>query len=151
MKSTRLYHIVLVLVLISGLGFLSGCRHRSPEQRAEWITAKIASKLELSDVQKTELNSFKDELLKKRKELHQSRMTIHEELINQLGLEKIDQENLKEVIRKEEARLDETISLFVERLAAFHASLTPKQREKLIELVKECERHKGKYYHYWGK
>ena len=148
MNSKRLYHITLVLVLIAGFGILSGCRYRSPEKRAEWITGKIASKLELSNEQKKELNSFRDELLEKKKELHQSRITIREELINQLGHEKIDQEYLKEVIKKEEARLDETISLFVERLAGFHTSLTPKQREKLIELVKECERHKHKYYRY---
>ena len=140
--------MTLVLVLIAGLGILSGCRHWSPEKRAEWITGKIASKLELNDMQKKELNSFRDELLEKKKELHQSRMTIREELINQIGHEKIDQEYLKEVIKKEEARLDETISLFVEGLAGFHASLTPKQREKLIELVKECDGHKRKYHHY---
>lgn len=148
MNSKRLYQITLVLVFITGLGVLSGCRDRSPEKRAEWITGKIASKLELSEVQKKELNSFRDELLVKRKELHQSRMTILEELISQLGHEKIDQEYLTEVIKKEEARLDETIALFVERLAGFHTSLTPKQREKLIELVKECDGHKSKYYHY---
>ena len=148
MNRKRFYHMTLVLVLIAGLGILSGCRHRSPEKRAEWITGKIASKLELNDMQKKELNSFRDELLEKKKELHQSRMTIREELINQIGHEKIDQEYLKEVIKKEEARLDETISLFVEGLAGFHASLTPKQREKLIELVKECDGHKRKYHHY---
>ena len=148
MNRKRFYHMTLVLVLIAGLGILSGCRHWSPEKRAEWITGKIASKLELNDMQKKELNSFRDELLEKKKELHQSRMTIREELINQIGHEKIDQEYLKEVIKKEEARLDETISLFVEGLAGFHASLTPKQREKLIELVKECDGHKRKYHHY---
>ena len=148
MNRKRFYHMTLVLVLIAGLGILSGCRHWSPEKRAEWITGKIASKLELNDMQKKELNSFRDELLEKKKEIHQSRMTIREELINQIGHEKIDQEYLKEVIKKEEARLDETISLFVEGLAGFHASLTPKQREKLIELVKECDGHKRKYHHY---
>ncbi len=147
MNRKRLYNITLVFVLLAGIGFLPGCRQKSPEKRAEWITNKIASKLELTEVQKKELNSFRDELLEKRKELHQSRMTIREELLNQLGNEKIDQEHMKEVIRKEEARLDETMSFFVERLAGFHASLTPEQRKKLIELVKEWDGDKGKHEH----
>lgn len=133
MNTKRLYNIVLVLVFLSGIGILSGCGYRSPEKRAEWITEKIASKLELSEVQKKELNAFR------------------EELINQLGHETIDQKYLKEVIRKEETRLDETISLFVERLAGFHASLTPEQREKLTEMVRKWKGHKNKYCRYKEK
>jgi len=148
MNRKRLYHMAWVLIFFSGLGILSGCGHRSPEKRAEWMTEKIASRLELNEAQKSQLNSFRDELLDKRRELHKSRMVIKDELINQLGHEKIDQEYLKEVIKKEEARLDETISLFVERLAEFHGSLTPEQRGKLIGLAKEWEGHEKKYCRY---
>ncbi len=152
MKMKWVYNLALILILISSAGILSGCgHHRSPEKRAIWITEKIASRLDLNESQRAELNSFRDELLAKKKELYKSHMTIHDTLVEQLGHERIDQEHLKEVIRQEDARVDDMISFFVERLASLHSTLSPEQREKLIEMIKEWKDHKHKYYRYRHK
>ncbi len=142
-------YLAVVSILLSGVWIISGCGHRSPEQRAEWMTEKIASKLELNEVQKKQLNSFKDELMDKKRQLRASRSTIEGELIAQLRNEKIDQEHLKEVIAKEEAKLDEMASTFVTQLAEFHDSLTPEQRTKLTEMVEKWEDHRKRHDHYY--
>ena len=55
---------IFSLALIAVFAF-SNCRHRSLEQRAEWIVKKISSDLSLDDKQKSELNRIKKEILDK--------------------------------------------------------------------------------------
>ncbi len=140
-------YLAVVSILLSGVWIISGCGHRSHGERAEWMTEKIASKLELNEAQKKQLNSFKDELMDKKQQLRASRSTIEGELIAQLQSEKIDQEHLKEVIAKEEAKLDEMASTFVTQLTEFHDSLTPEQRIKLIEMVEKWKDHRKKHHY----
>lgn len=139
-------YLAVVSILLSGIWIISGCGHRPHGDRAEWMTEKIVSELELDEAQKKQLNSFRDELKEKRQELRNSRSTIEEELIAQLRNEKIDQEHLKEVIAKEEVKLNEMVSTFVTQLAAFHDSLTPEQRTKLAEMLKKWDNHRQKHH-----
>ena len=143
-------YLAVVSILLSGVWMISGCGYRSPEHRAEQITKKIASKLELNDAQMEQLNRFKDELMDNRRQLHISWLTIEEELIAQLRSEKIDQKHLKEVITMEEAKLEEMVWSFATQLAEFHDSLTPEQRTQLIEMVDKWESHRKGHYHSGG-
>jgi Spy/CpxP family protein refolding chaperone len=142
-------YLALVSILLSVPWIISGCGHRLHGERAEWMTEKIASKLELNEAQKQQLNSFKDELMDKKRELRASRSAVVRELIAQLQSEKIDQEHLKGVIEKEETKLDAMVSTFVTRLAEFHSSLTPEQRTQLVEMVQKWEDHKKKHDHFY--
>jgi protein CpxP len=125
----------IVLIVIVGAWTVSGCAHRSPEKRAEWMTAKISSRLGLNEGQKDRLNGLKNELIEKERELRASRSAFKKELIDQLQGEKIDQEKLREMIKKEEAELDETASDLLARLSEFYDGLTPEQRAELGRIV----------------
>ena len=140
-------YLAVVSILVSAVWIVLGCRYSLHGDRAEWMTEKIASKLELDEAQKVQLNGFKDELMDKKRQLRISRLTIEGELIAQLRNEKIDQEHLKEVITKEKTKLDEMIPIFVTQLAEFHDALTPEQRTKLIEMVERWDAHKKRHYH----
>jgi len=134
-------YLAVVSILMSGVWIISGCGYRSHGGQAERMTEKIASRLELYESQKELLNGLQEELIDDRRQQRISRLTIEGELITQLKNEKIDQGHLKEAIANERAKRDEMISSVVKKLAAFHDSLSPDQRSKLIEIVEEWKTH----------
>lgn len=140
-------YLAVVSILVSGVLMISGCEYHSQGERAEMMTEQIASRLELYESQKEQLNGLKEELIDDRRQLRISGLTIEGKLIDQLHNEKIHQGQLKEVIAKERAKRDEMVSSVVIKLAAFHDSLSPKQRSKLIEMVEEWDSHRKRHYH----
>jgi hypothetical protein len=138
--------LAVVSILVSGVLMIFGCGYNSHGERAEQMTEKIASRLDLYDSQKEQLNGLKEELIDDRRQLRISRLTIEGKLIDQLRNEKIDQGQLKEAIAKERAKRDEMVSSVVIKLAAFHDSLSPKQRSKLIEMVEEWDSHRKRHH-----
>ncbi len=81
------------------------------------------------------MDQIKDELLTKAQQMHADKESMHEELVAQLRSEEIDQGRVKEVIAERRAQMDEIVDLIVVRLAEFHKTLTPEQKEKLIAKI----------------
>jgi Spy/CpxP family protein refolding chaperone len=67
--------------------------------------------------------------------MHADKESMHEELVAQLRSEEIDQVRVKAVIAERRAQMDEIVDLIVVRLAEFHKTLTPEQKEKLIAKI----------------
>jgi Spy/CpxP family protein refolding chaperone len=143
----RTIYFAVVSIMVVGTWIVSGCVSRSHEKRAEWMTEKIASRLELNEEQKDLLNGLRDEWIEKGKELHESRAAIRNELVAQLGSDKIDRDRLTEAVKKEEAKLNEAVSELVARLAVFHDSLTPEQRADLVRIVEKWDGRRRVHHH----
>lgn len=145
MIKTR-FTITLITVLVFGLLFFSGCRRHSHEQKAEFMMDYISETLDLDQSQKAQLNQIKDELLEKGRQMHANRETLHKEFVAQLRSEEIDQTRVKAVIDDHRAQISELIDLMVVRLAEFHRTLTPDQREKLVAKLEDFKKwHHGSY------
>jgi len=128
-------YISVVALLIAGVAGLSGCRRHSHAHKAEFMVDYITDTLDLTESQQEQLNRIKDELMEKAQQMHTDKESMHEELVAQLRSEEIDQALVKVKIAEHRAQMDDIIDLMVVRLAEFHKTLTPEQKEKLIAKI----------------
>ena len=128
-------YILLIGMLISGVALFSGCRRHSHGHKAEFMVDYISETLDLNESQQAQLDQIKDELMAKAQQMHADKESMREELVAQLRSEEIDQVRVKAVIAEHRAQMDEIVDLIVVRLAEFHKTLTPEQKEKLISKI----------------
>jgi len=128
-------YILLIGMLISGVTLFSGCRRHSHGHKAEFMVDYISETLDLNESQQAQLDQIKDELMAKARQMHADKESMHAELVAQLRSEEIDQVRVKAVIAEHRAQMDEIVDLIVVRLAEFHKTLTPEQKEKLISKI----------------
>ena len=138
--------IALIGVFISGALIFTGCRSHSHEGKAEFMIDYIAETLDLTDEQRVQLDGIKDEFIAKAKEMHDQKEVMHDAFMAELRKEEIDQQRLKELISQKRAQMDEMIDLAVVRLAEFHKTLLPEQREKLVAKLEYFhEKHQDRW------
>ena len=128
-------YILLIGMLISGVALFSGCRRHSHGHKAEFMVDYISETLDLNESQQAQLDQIKDELMEKAQQMHADKESMHGELVAQLRSEEIDQVRVKAVIAEHRSQMDEIVDLVVLRLAEFHRTLTPEQKEKLIAKI----------------
>jgi len=128
-------YISLIGMLISGVALFSGCRRHSHGHKAEFMVDYISETLDLNESQQAQLDQIKDELLVKAQGMHADKESMHGELVAQLRSEEIDQVRVKTLVAEHRAKMDEIVDLIVVRLAEFHKTLTPEQKEKLIAKI----------------
>jgi Spy/CpxP family protein refolding chaperone len=128
-------HILLIALLVFGVAVFTGCRQHSYSRKAEFMEDYITEALDLNESQQAQLNQIKEELIDKARQMHANKESMHEELVAQLRSEEIDQVHVKAMIAEHRAQMDEIIDLMVVRLADFHKSLTPEQRDKLVAKI----------------
>ena len=140
MLKKTIYSLV-ILAIISSLLLVSACRHYSPEKRTQWMMKKFTKDLELNDSQKEQLDVFKTEILMKGRELRVAYKNTMEELGLQLRSEEFDKQKVKDAVSRITAPQDEFISLFIEKLADFHSSLTAEQKTILAKKLDKMKNH----------
>ncbi len=134
---------LVVLLLIAGMAAFIGCRRHSHAHKAEFMVDYISETLDLNEIQKERLDQIKDEVMVKAKQMHADKELMREELMAQLKSEAIDKEVVKEMVAKHRARMDEIINLLVDRLAEFHRTLTPEQKDKLVAKLETFKKWHG--------
>ena len=142
MVKKGLYLSLIAFLLISVAGF-AGCRRHSPDQKAEFMVDYVSETLDLNEGQKAYLDQIKDELLEKGVQMRADKATMHSELITQLRSEEIDQGRLKAMVTEHKVKMEELIDLGIEKLAEFHKTLTPEQREKLVAKLESFKKWHG--------
>jgi len=139
--------IIILIVAIAGAAFiLGGCRPKSPEHIMNRVFKDITNKLNLSESQKTQLLSIKNELLEKGREMHEDRENIHKEISELILSDRIDPEEVKAKGKKKHAKMEELLDLTVDRLAEFHATLSPEQKRSLVELMEKHHKRRMKHF-----
>jgi len=124
--------IATICVLISAALVFTGCRSHSHQGKVEFMVDYISETLDLTDPQREQLDGIKEELMAKAQKMHAEKEAMHDEFMAELRKEQIDQQRIKELISQKRSQMDEIIDLAVVRLAEFHSTLTPEQREKLV-------------------
>lgn len=104
----------------------------------------VSETLDLNDSQKDQLNQIKDEVMDKARQMHANKESMGEELVAQLRREEIDKVRVREMIAEHRAQMDEVVDLLVDRLAEFHKTLTPEQKDKLIAKIETFKKWHGK-------
>lgn len=136
--------ILAIIGLGVGLGSLvSGCRHRSPEQRAEWVVKKISNELDLTDAQKPKLQAVADFIVTERKAQEAQREETFTFAMAQVRGERLDKTEIERRVNRKLDEMKQKAPRLVDLVSEFHASLTPEQREKAaskLEKLKDCHR-----------
>lgn len=138
--------ISLICIFISAALVFTGCRSHSAHGKAEFMVDYIAETLDLNDPQRAQLDEIKEEFLAKAKEMHAKKAAMHAELMAELRKEEIDQQRMKELIAQKQEQMAEIMDLAVIRVADFHRTLTPDQKEKLVA---KLEWFHKKHQHKW--
>jgi Spy/CpxP family protein refolding chaperone len=141
---------MIMLVAAGMLGAMSGCahsfRHKSPQERADWLVNKISDELKLNDAQLSKLNALKDELLTVRSDYRKKRSDTKMAIGEMLSQPTLDQTRALALIKDRTQEVNAKAPQVVSAFAAFYDSLTPEQQKKLHDEVTErMKRHHG----YW--
>ena len=129
-----------------GLGLAAcgrhGCRHaHDPAQRAEWVTKKIASELDLNEAQKAKLELVKQEFLAQREKGKQEREEAFRTVLAQIRSKQLDTEKLQALFEQRHKRMGEAAPSVLKKLADFHASLSDEQKEKAAQKLEKFHSH----------
>ena len=136
-------YVSLIAFLFFSVAGLAGCRRHSPHQKAEFMVDYVSETLDLSESQKAHLDQIKDELIEKGIQMRSDKAAMHSELIAQLRSEEIEQERLKAMVTEHRVKMEEMIDLAIVKLAEFHKTLTPEQREKLVAKLESFKKWHG--------
>ncbi len=116
-------------------------RHFSPEKKAEWITSKISSELDLTTEQKAKLDAVKLGALELRK-AHEAERAQHLKEVKDLILsEKLEKTKVKGLMAQRQKAMDEGVNQLFDKVAAFHASLTAEQKAKAVGMIEKFQKH----------
>lgn len=121
-----------------------GCRGGSPEQKAEFVVSKMASKLNLSVEQKTKLEALKAAILAARFDAKGDRQEAISEIRSAILSDRLDAAKAKATIEKHHElrrkKMEDNFEVVFPKLADFHASLTTEQKNKAVAWIDELVR-----------
>lgn len=138
MKSHR-FRILFALLALTGFAG-ANCRpwrHKSPEERAEWIVKRITKELDLNDAQQQTLGRIKDEFIAKHKASRPQMEAQFHALSELIRADSIDQAKLNEIRKKHKAHREAMENFLIEKATEFHKVLTPEQRARAADLVQK--------------
>ncbi len=151
MKSRIKIISIASLFIFSAVAF-TGCgywyKHKSPEEKAEWIANEIQEELELNDSQMTKLSELKVIALDMRKDLKESHVKHKQDITSLLAEETLDQIKLQSMIDNKLEYFSKKSPEVVHALAGFYDSLTLEQKIKLREEWQDmAKKHKRHHWH----
>jgi len=124
---------------------VSGCNHHaSAEKKAEWITKKISSKLDLNEEQESKLEEVKIAFLQSRKKHKEGRKEMLSEIEGLISSDSVAITDIKKLIDRKKSWIDGELPRVFPKIKAFHASLSFEQKKNAVELIRKFKkRHCG--------
>jgi len=147
-------HLVIGLLSIFGIVSLAGCHPGSPfrfrqetgeetaARRIDYVIDKLTKHLDLDTSQEKRLRVMAETFRQETEDLRKGHGESKEEVMALLSQEKVDAEEVQELITAKMEKFKPMIALFSANVAELHALLTKEQRIRLIEKIKAHE-HKG--------
>ena len=135
MKKKRIM-IVITLTAFILIGGVAACKHGHhgggfDEFDLAAATDRIASRLDLTESQKADLEQMAGEIAEKAKDMHADHENRHQELADLVRQDAIDRDVVDQRITEKMESIRQMADFAADRLIAFHQSLTPEQREKI--------------------
>jgi Spy/CpxP family protein refolding chaperone len=144
--NTHFIRAAVGLAILAAVLGASAChRHHTPAERAEWMTGKVAKRLNLDDEQKTKLAAVKDEVLAARAESQKEHRAIMEEVIAQVQSDRLDQAKLAQLIEQHQAGRTRMMQRVLPKVAEWHATLRPEQKAEAVEHIRRWMERHGDY------
>ena len=114
------------------------------------MVERFADKLDLTADQREQFTLMAEEAKRKHGEMYSLRMATRAEVMGELRKETIDKAKIDALYDDVKTRFDELYGLFSERFIAFHRSLTPEQKEKLIAQMEKHHRKRNGFHQRWS-
>lgn len=126
------------------IAFLGASCHRfgkpDPERKAAFINGRISSKLDFNDEQEAKLKGVSDEVVALVKEFKALRDRDHDALVALVKEPELDQAKVLAAVKERREKIEARTPAIVAKLAALHKTLTPEQREEIVEMIED---HRG--------
>lgn len=138
--------IILSGILLSVT--LIGCgHHKTPEEKAEWISNKVTKKLELDEGQQASLKNLTDQVLIARKAIHENKKAHKETLKQIIQQPTLDRDALQNIVSEMTSRINQQSPAVIQALGEFYDGLNDQQREEirehLLEKLEDDHHHHG--------
>ncbi|HEX9934544.1 MAG TPA: Spy/CpxP family protein refolding chaperone [bacterium] len=110
---------------------------RRIEKMSAYFIRQISKKLDLDSRQKAVLTDIRDGIMAEHRRFRQEADTAFQDLLVEIEKDSLDKAVLNRLAQKHQECMEAMHSSAVEKLAAFHASLTPEQKQKLTVMIKK--------------
>jgi Spy/CpxP family protein refolding chaperone len=138
--------VLFVITGIFGIGFAQGFRDKHKGgNHLRFMLEKVAKQLDLNDQQQAEVNKIKDEIKAKMDEKIQKRKDHAAEFEKMFRGDTFDKQKMMDHDKMRETNREEMRTFMIDEMAKFHALLTPGQRNKAADLMKEKQEQMGKF------
>ena len=143
-----------MLVVVTIPLTLVGCRNK--EMNPRHATELATDRLGLNEEQSQKIAPIAKDLFAEKESLEEIRQTISDEILSQMKSETADAEKLEAVLTGSFVQLRAKLPKFANSFAKFHATLTPEQREEIVEKLEKrrkraekvgWDRHRGGFQH----
>lgn len=147
--------IPAAIVTTIGLANVLGCTgyfhklcQKGEFKMHEEIKKKIIKELDLNEDQQAKLDAIHGEIKSQWRFHENSHRQMFETFKSEIRKDTLDQDVLQQMMAQKHERINEVKPLVMEKIVAFHASLTPEQKEKLISRMdKFHEKKKCCHFH----
>jgi len=130
--------VMFIITGVAGFGFARGFydKHRGD---GPWgfMIGKIAGELDLNDQQKAEVEKIRDEIKAKMESNKPDRNNDMAEMEQMFRSDSFDKQKALDLMKQNVAKRDEMRSFMLDEVAKFHSILTPEQRNKAVDKMKE--------------
>ena len=124
---------LIVVMLLSGL-FLTACKGHN-EGHGGMMFDIAAYKLDLTEAQEEKWFAIRDELKQLRKEARKEKQSHLDQAKSLIMADSLDQAEVLNQFEQHQGRMLSAAPSVVEKLSAFHATLTPAQKDKVIKML----------------
>jgi Spy/CpxP family protein refolding chaperone len=138
--------ILFIIGGIAGFGFAKSSLDKFREHGPfGFMSERIITELNLTEQQKTEVNKIRDEVSAKMDANRQKRQGMAQEMENMFRGDTFDSQKALELTKQHEADREEMHTFMIDEMAKFHSILTPEQRNKAADMMKEKRENMGKF------
>ena len=135
--------ITLAVVLVASLGALAACGF-SEGRTAKIFVNHTAHKLELSDQQKARLFDVATVALEFHADMTKDGKQLRKELLTMYHSDELDTNRINAVLTEKEQIFRRSSRVLIADIAEFHSTLTPEQKDKILELLEKGKRRSGR-------
>lgn len=128
--------VILIITFSFGISAAKKKFHDGPEG---FIMGRLTENLNLNETQKAQLEKIREQIREKMESKKQDRESGMKEFENEFLKENIDRSKLIELSKKKETEMQEMKEFMIDRMIEFHNILTPEQRAKAVENLKEMK------------
>ncbi len=100
----------------------------------------LSDELDLTKAEQGKLESFKDEMLERRKEAQECHKENKAIFMDELKKDSVDQDRFLGMYNDHKPKMDEMVKFVISNFAEFHESLTAEQKTKLIKKIESLEK-----------